>query len=351
MEKYSGADFISESSDNLSIVYPASDRILQIVFLLIYLAILVIFHCIWYRTSISLFSDREWLTIPACLAGDAGLLGLFLWSGSKSTVAINMDGTVRHGVAKWKFPGRMTALVSKTGGTKGPPAYWLDLRYGPASLRFRGGNTEGQTIGMSVQINRWIQQRVQGTQDPFDIRTARSPISLANFSWIFLILAVLIGAGLSDSGTYLNEQAQLGSWGKVAATVVALIVASVTGIRWKAFASAGIQRGVVILLAEGAIAALIILASGAIAARSAQTLEVSTARGSIASFDAPLYLTRTTRGKGCHRYLRFLDPSLGRMIQYCDPHSFEYWSDATHVQVTERRSDLGVQIISVDGAS
>jgi hypothetical protein len=245
----------------------------------------------------------------------------------------------------------MTALVSTTGGGKGPPAYWLDLRYGPASVRFRGGYTEGQTIGMSVQINRWIQQRVQGTQDPFDIRTARSPMSLAGFSWVFLTLAGLIGAVVSDSGTYLNEQAQLGSWGKVAAIVVALIVASVTGMRWKAFSNAGVQRGAAILLAEGAIAALIILAAGAIAAHSAQVLQVTTARGSIASFDAPLNLTRTTRGKGCHRYLRFVEPSLDRVIQYCDPHSLEYWSDATHVQVTERRNDLGVQIISVDGAS
>lgn len=352
MKENPSTNRISEGADNLHIAYSTSDRIEPALLLFIYVAILATCHYVWHTTHGSLFSDYNWLVIPISLLGDAGLIAFFLWSGSvKSMVSISMDGTVRQGVAIWKFPGPMTALVAKTGGTKAPPRYWIDLRYGPAAVRLAGGTTEGQTIGMAVQINRWSQRRIHGTSDRFDSRKANSPVSWDIYYSVLLILMFFIGAAFSGNGTYLNVHAKPGAWAKVSTAIFALLVAGVTGMRWKTFASAGIRRGAVIMLAEVAIAMLLVLASGAIVARSAQALETILTPGAVATFDAPLSLTTTTHGKGCHRYLLFDDPSLGRVIQYCDPHSLEYWSKATHVRVTEQRNDLGVQILSVDGAS
>jgi hypothetical protein len=352
MKENSSTNRISEGADDLHIVYPTPDRTGPALLLFIYVVILATCHYVCHRTPGSLFSDYNWFVIPMCLLGDAGLIAFFLWSGSvKSPVFISMDGTVRQGVSIWKFPGAMTALVVKTGGAKAPPRYSIDLRYGPAAVRLAGGTTEGQTIGMAVQINRWSQQRIQGTSDPFDSRKANSPVSWGIYYSGLLIVMFFIGASLSDSGTYLNEHAKPGVWAKVLAVIFALLAAGVTGMRWKTFTRAGIRRGAVIMLAEVAIATLLILASGSIVAHSAQTLETTLTPGAVTSFDAPLSLTTTTQGKGCHRYVLFDDPSLGRVIRYCDPHSLEYWSKAAHVQVTEQRNDLGVHILSVDRAS
>jgi len=352
MKENSSASRISEGLDELHIAYSTSGRVEPALLLLIYVAILAAGHYIWHTTPSLLFSDANWLVIPMCLLGDAGLIALCLWSGSvKSPVSISVDGTVRHGVATWKFPGPMTALVGKTGGIKAPPRYWIDLRYGPAAARLPGDVTEGQTIGMAAQINRWSRQRVQGTSDPFDSAKATDPVNWGVYYFVLLIAMFLIGSAFSDNGTYLNVHAKPGVWAKVSVVIFALLVAAAIGTRWKAFASAGIRRGAIILLAEVAIAVLLVLAGGAIGGHSAQALEAAFTPGTVVTFDAPLRLTATTQGKGCHRYLRFADPSLGRVIQYCDPHSLEYWSKATHAKVTQEQNDLGVRILSVDGAS
>jgi hypothetical protein len=352
MKEDSTTNRVSERADGLHITYPASECVEPALLLFIAIAILATCHYFWYRAHASLFSDYNWFLIPICLLGDAGLIALFLWSGSlRSPVSISMDGTVREGVAIWKFPGPMTALVAKVGGAKAPTRYWIDLRYGLAKVRLPGDVTEGRTIGMTVQINRWSQHRIQGTSDPSDSRKAQSPVSWGSYLSILTVIMLFIGSAYSDNGTYLNVHTKPAAWAKVSAVIFALLVAGAIGMRWRTFASAGIRRGTVILLAEIAIALLLALGSGAIAAHSAQTLEMSVTPGTVAAFHAPLNLTATTHGKGCHRYLLFADPSLGRVVRYCDHHSPEYWSSATRVKVTEERNDLGVRILSVDGAT
>jgi hypothetical protein len=349
MKENSGTTQLSESSGELRIAYSTSDRVGLALLLFIFMAILATCHYFWHRAHSSLFSDESWLLIPMCLLGDAGLIAFFLWSGSlKSPVSISIDGAVRQGIAIWKFPGPMTALVAKVGGSKGPPRYWIDLRYGPAAVRFAGGTTEGETIGMSVQINRWNKQRIQGTPDPFDSRKAAAPVSWAGYYLALLFTVGFIGVVFGGQGTYLKVDAQPGAWAKVAAAILAILLAAVAGMRWRTFATAGIRRGAVVLLAEVAITMLLALASGAVGGHVAQALETALAPGRVSTFEAPLSLTVTTRGKGCHRYVVFEDPSLGRVIQYCDPHSLEYWGNATLIQVTEKQNDLGVHILSVD---
>jgi hypothetical protein len=351
MKENSSTSRICEGSDDLRIAYSISDRVEPALLLCVYAAMLATGHYIWHRSDGSPFSDHSWFLMPMCLLGDAGLIAFFLWTGSiKSPVSINMDGTVRQGVAVWKFPGPMTALVAKTGGGKAPPRYWIDLRYGPAAVRLTGDTTEGQTIGTAAQINRWSRLRIQGISDPFDSRNATQPISWGVYLIALLIAVFFINVAFGNNGTYLNLQAQPGAWAKASAVIFTLLVAGATGMRWKAFANAGIRRGAVVVLAEVAIAALFVLASGAIGGHSAQVLETAFMPGTVVTFDAPLNLTRTTQGKGCHRYLWFEDPSLGRVIRYCDPHSLEYWSKATRVEVTEARNDLGIRILSVNSA-
>jgi hypothetical protein len=165
-----------------------------------------------------------------------------------------------------------------------------------------------------------------------------------------LIVCLAVGV-FARNDVYLDEHATAGTWAKMSTAILLLLVASATGIRWRTFARAGVQRGAGILLTEGAIAMLLALGSGAIAARAAQTLETSVTLGAVSTFEAPLIPTVRRTGKGCHRYLTFNDPSLGRFIQYCDPHSPEYWNNATRVRVTQNRNDLGVHILSIDGAT
>jgi hypothetical protein len=353
VKENSSTNRISEGPDGLHIAYPASERVGLALLLFICVAILAACHYVWYRTHGSPFSGSNGLVIAICLLGDAGMIALVFWSGSvKSPVSISVDGTVRQGVALWKFPGPMTALVSKTGGSKAPPRYWIDLRYGPAVARLTGDTAEGQTIGMAAQINRWSQQRIPGTSDPFDFRKATSPLNWGIYYCWLLLVVFLITIEIGGDGNYLNTHAKPDVWAKVSAAIFVLLVVGATGMKWRSYASAGIRRGAVVLLAEVAIAVLIVLGSEAIGAHSVQALEMILSPGAVATFDAPLILTATTHGgKGCHRYLLFDDPAIGRAIKYCDYHPLEYWSRATRVRVTEKRNDFGVRIISVDGAS
>ena len=342
----------SESADALHIAYPTADRVGLALLSLIGAAILAVSHYLWQTTHASLFSNNNWVVIPICLLGDAGLIAFVLWSGSlKSTVSIRTDGAVQEGIGRWKFPGVMTALVVKTGGPRSAHRWWIDLRYGQATVRLPGDTTEGQTIGMSAQINQWCQHRVQGVADPFDVRETKLAISWSHYLSVFAFIALLISVASAGQNIYLNAQAKPAVWAKVSVAIFALSVGGAAAVRWAAFAKAGVRRGAGIVLAEVAIALLLILGGGAIVAHSVQRLEVSVTPGVVTTFDAPLSSTATTQGKGCHRYVVFDDPLVGGAIRYCDPYPLEYWSRSTRVRVTQSQNDIGVHILSVDRAT
>lgn len=91
-----------------------------------------------------------------------------------------------------------------------------------------------------------------------------------------------------------------------------------------------------------------ILGACAIVGRYAQIFEMLATPAKSTSIDEPLRLTKTTTGKGCHRFLILEEPSLGRTIQYCDPHTLDYWNGIEDVQVSQSSNALGIRIGSID---
>lgn len=284
------------------------------------------------------------MLIPLSVLGSAGILAYVLISGTAmSPITVNTDGTVNAGIAMWKFPGQLTALASKTGHAQN----WIDLRYGSAMIRLPGDVTEGLTIYLADQINRWSKDRIRGVADPFEPSKAKRTMHWGVYYWMFLVIVVVLGNGAGDYATYLNVNAPFGTWATVSILIFSGLMVMAASIRWGALVRTGVRRGRGIWVAEVAVVGLLILGGGAIVGRCAQVIETIAKSETLVTFDAPLRLTKTTQGKGCHRDFILDEPSLGRTILYCDPHSLEYWKGATGVRVTELRGQFGLRITSI----
>jgi hypothetical protein len=349
MSKKSGVIQVSEDPSKLIISYSASSRIESALQLGICLIALAMCHYLLYKSQASIFSDN-WLLIPICLLGDAGLITLILRSGTaKSPVFIHANGIVGAGIATWRFPGPMTALANKTGRSQAPRC-WIDLRYGSTTIRLPGDITEGLTIGVATQINKWSQRRIYGATDSSESCKVKPVIDLElYFQTMFMAIIAIICIATIGNSTYLGVNAPFGSWAKVFVLVFSSLTVGAVGIRWRSLIETEVRRGLGIWIAEAAVVTLLILGGGAIAGYCGQAIEVRLAANTPVTFDSPLKLTETTTGgKGCHRYLILEDPSLDRQIRYCDPYSLGYWNGATKVRVAELRSQLGVRITSIE---
>lgn len=348
MNKDSSSIQVSEEPSELIISYSTSSRLESTALLAICLIALAMCYYLLYRSPTSIFSDNDWLLIPMCLFGSAWLIALVLRSGTaKSPITINTDGMVSAGIATWKFPGRATVFASKTGRTTAP-SYWIDFRYGSATIRLPGGVTEGSTMGVAAQINRWSRDRIQGTADPFESGKVKFSVDWGSCYFIFMIVVAMSGVVVGGDGIYLDTNAPFGSWAKISILIFSGLMVVGAGIRWAALIRAGVRRGLGIWTAEVLVAMLLILGGGAIVGHFAQAGEMRVTENTQITFGVPLHLTRTTTGKGCHRFILIEEPSLGHSIKYCDPHSLEYWNGITEVRVGEQKNQLGIRITSVD---
>ncbi|MGG1949185.1 hypothetical protein AB1286_30975 [Trinickia sp. NRRL B-1857] len=340
---------VSEVPSGLVVSHSRASRFESIGLVAVCLAALVLSYYLSYLSPPSIFSN-DWSLIPICFLGSAGLIALVLRSGTaKSTITIGIDGTIRAGIATWKFPGPITAIAQKTGGPRAP-SYWLDFRYGSATVRLPGGTTEGSTMGAAVQINRWSRARVHGAVDPFESEMLKPATSWGTYCGIFLTALVILSVVNQRNGAFLNPHAPLGPWARISLVVFSVLVAIAGGIRWSALKRMGVGRGPGVWAAEIAVTVLLILGGGAIVTRDAQSIEMGAAAATPLTFDAQLHLTKTTTGKGCHRYVILEEPSLAGPVRYCDPHPLAYWNAASEVRVTELRNNFGIQIIEVDRA-
>jgi len=340
----------TESDNHLTIHYSRSSRIdLAVAFVLIAAALGIVSGFSYLRRTILLTED--WFVLPICLFGAASLvLFLFRTGMLKSPLRIDSDGLVRHGMWSWQFPGPMRAAPFKVSGKN--PRYLLALRYGATELRYPAGDTEGSTIAIAAKANLWIAERIHGQPDTPDSNKGLPAANWAMRLSIFvLFFTPVLEAIASGSGYYLDDRVAYGTWAQRAALVFTALTAALLGQRLLQTYVSEVKAGSAVWMTEILVASLMTLGAVAIIAHEAQRFELIGTSMTPTLIDQPLVLTRTTTGKGCHRFLILREPSLGETVQYCDPRSIRYWDGAIGVRVRQSGNAFGIHVEAVERIS
>ncbi len=345
MNKNSRSSQLIEEPDRLVVSYSASARAEPALLFSIFCIVLSVCHYFLYQAQVTILSG-EWELIPICLFGNAGLLIFLIRSGTiKSAAHISSDGTVRQGIGSWAFPGPMAASPITIGGKS--PVYWINLRYGSSTIRLPGDETEGGTIGLAAQINRWVKLRISGMAGSSEASKSPPAINAAVCYVSVMVLTAILGEVASGGHCYLNAQAKIGSWAKVSISIFTALAVIGACIRWSTIARSAIRRGSGVWVVDVAITLLMILGGCSIVGHYAQIFEMRATPATVSFIDEPLRLTKTTTGKGCHRFLILREPSLDKTIQFCDPYAADYWRGVEDVRIDQSSNAFGIHIESI----